>query len=120
MRKAVERAMNDDEIAYIVLDYPFGRDHSSFSEIIDLSVFIDTPLDIAMARRILRDSIPESGLTAAETLSRLRKDLEHYVAKSRLPYLDTYRHKGTSDLILNGYGSLEEWRDLVLERVRAS
>jgi len=120
MSDAVEHALNDHGVAYVVLDYPFGRDHPRFREIIDLSVFIDTPLDIAMARRILRDYVQDSGVSAGEALNRLREEMEHYVWKARHPYLDTYRHKETSDLILNGWGTLEEWRDHVLARIRSS
>jgi|GEM_PF-2532092 Uridine kinase len=36
------------------VDYPFARSHDHLKAL-DLTVFIDTPLDVAMARRILRD-----------------------------------------------------------------
>ena len=55
MGDAVGKEIKEGKTDYIVLDYPFGRDHPRFREQIDLSVFIDTPLDVAMARRILRD-----------------------------------------------------------------
>ena len=41
--------------SYVVADAPLGRAHSDSGRFIDLMVFIDTPLDIAMARRTLRD-----------------------------------------------------------------
>ena len=40
---------------YVVADAPLGRAKSDSGRLIDLLIFIDTPLDIAMARRILRD-----------------------------------------------------------------
>ena len=40
---------------YIVFDAPLGRANSDTGRFIDFMVFIDTPLDIAMARRLLRD-----------------------------------------------------------------
>ena len=120
MWNAVERALKDETISCIVLDYPFGRDHPRFRNVIDLSVFIDTPLDIAMARRILRDYTSDSVLSADERLKHLREEMRHYVARARYPYLDTYKHKETSDLIVNGCDSLEEWRGQVLARIRSS
>ena len=40
---------------FIVLDYPFGYRHNLIGNYLDYSVFIDTPLDITLARRIVRD-----------------------------------------------------------------
>ena len=40
---------------YIVVDAPLGRVHSDSGKYFDFMVFIDTPLDVAMARRLLRD-----------------------------------------------------------------
>ena len=42
MRNAVQLALSEEQIRYIILDYPFGRDHPQFRDVIDLSVFIDT------------------------------------------------------------------------------
>ena len=46
---------------YIVFDAPLGRAHSDTGRFIDFMVFIDTPLDIAMARRLLRDITSHTG-----------------------------------------------------------
>lgn len=40
---------------WILLDYLFAYIHERLSKYIDFTIFIDTPLDIAMSRRILRD-----------------------------------------------------------------
>jgi len=120
MRDAVRLAMSDEQIHYVVLDYPFGRDHPQFRDVIDLSIFIDTPLDIAMARRILRDHTMGSDSSAAERLSVLRDEMAHYIEKARYPYLDAYRHRTTSDLVLNGWDSPEHWKAHILDRIRTS
>lgn len=116
MWDAVARTLRDGIVEYVILDYPFGREHPRFREVIDLSVFIDTPLDIAMARRFLRDCTPDS-VSADERLRRLRDEMEYYVAKARYPYLDAYRHRDSADLILDGWGTVEEWRDQVIARI---
>jgi uridine kinase len=55
MFDTVSRVLQRGDTMHVILDYPFGRDHPRFERVIDLSVFIDTPLDIALARRVLRD-----------------------------------------------------------------
>ena len=40
---------------YVVFDAPLGRAHTETGKYIDHMVFIDTPLDVALARRMLRD-----------------------------------------------------------------
>lgn len=43
------------EYEYLILDYPFAYCNEQMMKYIDMAIFIDTPLDIALARRILRD-----------------------------------------------------------------
>ena len=114
MREAVDDAIRAVHAEFIILDYPFSRDHPRFEELIDLSVFVDTPLDIAMARRVIRDYRAVPGETADEVLDRLKAELAHYLEKARYPYLDTNRHKPGSDLILDGCLSLQQLRNLIL------
>jgi uridine kinase len=117
MWEAVARRLREGSVKYVVLDYPFGRDHPRFRAVIDLSVFIDTPLDIAMARRILRD-LPSDPAAADEKLRHLRNEMEQYILKARHPYLETYRHRDTADLILDGRGTVREWKEQVLARIQ--
>lgn len=103
----------------IVLDFPFGRGHTRFRDLIDLAVFVDTPLDVAMARRILRDYDSDSSRSAGEKLNKLRDDMSNYLERARYPYLDTYRDKVNSDLILDGWRSLEDLRAQILAVLRS-
>ena len=113
MRNAVDKAIQRGKANQIILDYPFGRRHPRFADIIDLAVFINTPLDIALARRILRDYSVEN----QEVLENLLSELNHYLAKARYPYLDTYKDKEVSDLILDGCRSLDDLKSEVLGRM---
>ena len=114
MRNAVDEEIQRGKGKQIILDYPFGRRHPRFADIIDLDVFIDTPLDVAMARRILRDYSGDSQKSSEEALEHLRGELTHYLAKARHPYLDTDKGKEVSDLILDGWRSLEDLKTEVL------
>lgn len=63
---------------YIILDFPFSYLHQEIASEIDLSFFIDTPLDIALARRILRDF---------EHIKDINDDLRYYMEKGRGAYI---------------------------------
>lgn len=117
--KAVENELACGSSEFIVLDYPFGRDHPRFQNLIDLSVFIDTPLDVAMARRVLRDHLETSGLSAEEKLKGLQGEMSDYSDKARQAYLNAYRHRDTCDLVLDGWTSLEKLRDKIVEHLKA-
>ena len=115
MRAAVDEEIRRRENQFIVLDYPFGRDHSRFRDVIDLSIWVETPLDIAMARRILRDFLsPNSSVT--DLRKELAEDLMHYVAKARQLYLDD-RHRNSCDLVLDGAKPLDYLRERILEAI---
>ncbi|SFF97139.1 Uridine kinase [Halobacillus alkaliphilus] len=96
---------------YIIVDFPFAYLHSQTSSLIDFAVFIDTPLDIAMARRIHRDF--KSG-SAEEILL----DLDNYLAGGRRGYLtmlDTT--KPNSDLIVDGTLPKFEIAEIITQEV---
>ena len=117
MRDAVDEEIRSGKAKQILLDYPFGRRHVRFADIIHLAVFIDTPLDVAMARRILRDFDGKTAETSKDALERLRSDLAHYLAKARHPHMDTYRDKDASDLILDGWRGLHDLKGEVLDQM---
>ncbi len=118
MRDAVDEEIQRGKAKQILLDYPLGRRHPRFADIIDLAVFIDTPLDVAMARRILRETNPGKRQASSEdALKHLRNELTHYLAKARYPYLDTCRDKEASDLVLDGSRSLDDLKREVLDRI---
>jgi uridine kinase len=81
----------------IILDYPFGREHPKFSDIIDLHIFIDTPLDIALSRKLMRDE------------NEICNQLEMYELQARPLLLDyQIKHREVCDLILDGSCAVKE------------
>ena len=101
---------------YVVADAPLGRTHSESGKSIDLMVFIDTPLDIAMARRILRDIERGDPSTADDTLMRVKGELSGYEGAAR-PIYENFqeRLRAVSDLIVDGALDI----DLIVERIRS-
>ena len=108
MADEVLDALTESKIDLIILDFPFDRRHSRFKDIINLTVFIDTPLDVAMARRILRDK---------PSTDELEKELKIYESQSRLVYLEALKHLKTSDLILEGTRKPVELIEELLENI---
>lgn len=70
---------NSGKCEYLVLDYPFAYCHHMIKKYIDVAIFIDTPLDIALARHILRDMSDSTG-------EEIREELDGYLKYSRIAY----------------------------------
>ena len=86
----------DRPLDYIVLDYAFAYRQQQMRKFIDYAIFIDTPLDIALARRVLRDFPHESSDT-------IRADMQQYLMRGRHAYLHMLSTiKPDSDLIIDG------------------
>lgn len=87
---------------YLILDYPFAYCHDTIKPYIDTAFFIDTPLDISLARRILRDM---NDATADE----IRHDLEMYLKHARIAFIQTQKDiLPSSDYVIDGTLSIEE------------
>lgn len=87
---------------YLILDYPFAYLHNTIKPYIDTAFFVDTPLDISLARRILRDM---SDATADE----IRHDLEFYLKYARMAFIQMQKDiLPSSDYVIDGTLSVEE------------
>lgn len=81
---------------FIILDYPFAYSQKEMNPYIDFTVFIDTPLDIAMARRLLRDFSEGS-------IEEVREEMDIYLNRARLAFLHMLQTvKPDSDVIIDG------------------
>ncbi|SHF19781.1 Uridine kinase [Atopostipes suicloacalis DSM 15692] len=99
------------QLNYIVLDFPFAYKHLKMSDLIDLAVFIDTPLDVALARRMIRDF---QDCSTKDILS----DMENYILQGRKGYiemLDTI--KPNSDVMIDGTQSILNIVDDICEQL---
>ncbi len=101
---------------FIIFDAPLGRAHRDTGRFIDFMVFIDTPLDLALARRILRNLANED---PEETSKKLGDNLRAYVNEARpifLHFID--QMKQTSELILDGCCTLDELAMEIYNKVK--
>lgn len=90
------------ECDYLLLDYPFAYCHKELSEYIDCAIFVDTPLDIVLARRVLRDMKEATG-------EEIREDIEIYLKYARAAYVQMLKDVlPSSDYVIDGTKELEE------------
>lgn len=96
---------------YILLDYPFAYKNDKITPYIDYAIFIDTPLDIAMARRLLRDNVNQSP-------DILINDLNCYLSGGRTAYLEMLKTiKPNSDFVVNGSLSVDVIVSQIIEKI---
>lgn len=108
----VHHLLYEPGLDYIILDYPFSYFHEEMKKHLQFTIYIDTPLDIALTRRILRDY---SELSSVKDILR---DMKGYLQRGRFAYLDMVQTVGTgSDLIIDGTLGLEVIVDRIVNAV---
>lgn len=112
MIKDVQLHLSEKPLRYLLLDYPFAYLNKAMSEYIDITIFIDTPLDIAMARRIQRDYTEQS-------VKNLKNDLSNYLSQGRDAYIEMQKSvKPNSDLVINGSMTISSITNQILEVIK--
>ncbi len=87
---------------YLILDYPFAYCHEQLKKYINKAIFIDTPLDVALARRVLRDMIDASG-------DEIRTDLELYLKYARIAFVQMQKDVlPSSDYVIDGMLGIDD------------
>ena len=114
LKADIENIISSGEYDYLLLDYPFAYRNDLIRDYIDCAVFIDTPLDIAMARRILRDM---NNASADE----IREEMNIYLKDARIAYVQMLKDiKPSSDYVVDGTQNLktitEELLDIIVRR----
>ena len=114
LKADIENIISSGEYDYLLLDYPFAYRNDLIRDYIDCAVFIDTPLDIAMARRILRDM---NNASADE----IRDEMKTYLKDARIAYVQMLKDiKPSSDYVIDGVQDLAyitmELLDIIMNR----
>lgn len=96
---------------YILLDFPFAYTHSETSAFIDFTVFIDTPLDIAMARRVARDF-------NHRPVEEILTYMNNYISRGRRGYLNMLQKiKPSSDIVVDGTLPIAEIVHFIIQNI---
>ena len=99
---------------YVVADAPLGRAQSDSGRLIDLLVFTDTPLDVAMAPRMLRDIA-----MTTDPLQRVKDELSGYQNRARPLYEHFQRRmRETADLTIDGTLGVDHIVESISSEVR--
>ncbi|HVE43742.1 MAG TPA: hypothetical protein VNC84_01195 [Gammaproteobacteria bacterium] len=99
---------------YIIFEAPLGRKHVATGQYIDYLIFLNTPLDIALARKV-RDFRDKSNLDIAEIF----EELDFYLATSRSLYTMYYEKvKKSSDYAVDGNQSLDDIVASVVQKIQ--
>ncbi|ENQ3105273.1 AAA family ATPase [Bacillus cereus] len=113
MLSDIDYLINSKEApSYILLDYPFSYKNDRMKKLIDLSIYIDTPLDIAMARRLIRDY-------KNNTMTEIHNDLSFYLKYGRIAYLEMETTiKPNSDAVIDGTFSPDKIVEFIIKEIR--
>jgi len=107
------KKFKQENLDFIIMDYPFGYRHKQITPYINYSIFIDTPLDVAMARRILRDY---DNSTAIDIFD----DMKQYLEQGRHAYLFGLDDaKKNADFLVDGSLTVDEIVECIAEKVKA-
>ena len=90
--------------ASILMEEPFGRSRNAIAQYIDMVVTIDLPIDIALARRLLRD------INTPDMVSSAEKARDHVHS-----YCRRFLFESRRELILAGQRCALQSCDLVLD-----
>lgn len=99
---------------YIVFDAPLGRKHTATGQYIDYSIFLNTPLDVALARRVLRDFRDKSNLNITEIF----EELDFYLTASRPLYTMNYEETEKFDCVVDGNQSVDKLVAAIVPQVQ--
>lgn len=87
----------------LLLDIAFGRAHAELSAYLDFMVYIDTPLDVALARRLQRDYFTRNDVDPQMALQEIHAMTATYLSWARAAYLEMDRQvKPQCDLVVDG------------------
>lgn len=104
---------------YIILEEPFGRLRTGMDDIIDFVACIELPLDIALARRLLRNLRYDfNHLTIDGRVEYIESFLEEYLRGGRVAYMKLFEQVSSEcDVLLNGYLSTDEMAQEVIKQL---
>jgi uridine kinase len=93
----------------LLVEEPFGRARTPFRAIVDLAVHIHLPLGVSLARRLLRDFVPDLVGPSTDGPDRLRAYLDTYLNGGGAAYEAIEEVARTaSDVVLDGLADRQE------------
>ena len=101
LKADIEKIINSDRYDYLLLDYPFAYQNKMIKDYLDCCIFIDTTLDIALARKVLRDMKESSA-------DDIRYEMDVYLKYARIAYVQMLQDiLPISDYVIDGTKELK-------------
>ena len=101
LKADIEKIINSDRYDYLLLDYPFAYQNKMIKDYLDCCIFIDTPLDIALARKVLRDMKESSA-------DDIRYEMDVYLKYAMIAYVQMLQDiLPISDYVIDGTKELK-------------
>ena len=105
--------------SYIVMEEPFGRTRAEMRDLIDFVACIDVPLEVALARRLLREL--ERTADAERAVSTLKRQLPDYIRYVRRVYaVVNAKAMAACELVLDGTKEPTELAQQLVLAVKAA
>ena len=98
LKADIEKIINSDRYDYLLLDYPFAYQNKMIKDYLDCCIFIDTPLDIALARKDMKESSADD----------IRYEMDVYLKYARIAYVQMLQDiLPISDYVIDGTKELK-------------
>lgn len=97
----------------IIFDGSMGRKHESTARLVDFFIHLDTSMDVALARRLLRDY----GKNKIKPVSEIMDDLQWYLEEGR-PLFGADEIKSAADFVVVGDGEVDEIVKIILAEIK--
>lgn len=111
LEKDINNIRQKNNSRIILLDFPFSYENNLIGNYIDVSIFVDTPLDVALGRRIMRDYSEVEG-------KKILTDITYYLSNGRQNYLNYIRDiKNSADFVIDGSQDVEILAAAIYERL---
>lgn len=100
--------------SFVIFDTGLGYHHLQTGQYIDYLVFLDTPLDICLCRRIIRDFSKTGSATESKGIL---EDLSFYLEQSRPLFLLPYQNRN-HDFTIDGTRGVVRITDSIIEQLK--
>lgn len=110
IRQDIQKLLQNSTLNYIILDYPFSYLNTQLNDFINLSIYLDTPLDIALIRRFFRSKV--------NSIEEIRFEFENYMMRGRNAYIVMEGTiKPSADFIVDGLLSVNDIVDNIINKL---
>lgn len=100
----------------LFIEEPFGRGRQTIGDLIDFSIYVDAPLEVALARRLLRMS---KLISEGDSDVTIEEHLQWYLRVGRNFFVAVEKNaRKNCDLIVDGLLSTDEMSKIIIDVIK--